>query len=119
MPYAGRSGRAAVPERQRPLPVEIVAEILVAIARIEPEAAVERERRIEVLDPLAGVGDLRRRVDRARRLGQPDRRRALNRGDVRPAAAARGEPAALHVLGWLLSGRLLLRRARGTLRAAH
>jgi hypothetical protein len=38
-----RRGRAALPKRQRPLPVEIVAEVLVAIAGIEPETAVQRE----------------------------------------------------------------------------
>ena len=37
-------GRTALPKRQRPLPVEIVAEVLVAIAGIEPETAVQRER---------------------------------------------------------------------------
>src|SRR3954451_1687244 len=39
-----RRGRTALPKRQRPLPVEIVADVLVAIAGIEPQTAVERER---------------------------------------------------------------------------
>jgi hypothetical protein len=39
-----RRGRAALQERQRPLSVEIVADVVVAIAGIEPETAVQRER---------------------------------------------------------------------------
>src|SRR5215510_3662770 len=58
---------------RRPLPSEVVAYVGVAVSRIEPQAAVEWERLIELVDLGTGVIDGRRNVNTSRLLGQPQR----------------------------------------------
>jgi hypothetical protein len=60
-------------ERRLPLPVEVVAYVGVAVGGIIPQAAVEWERLIKLIDPLAGIVDGRRNVRTRRRLGQRQR----------------------------------------------
>src|SRR5262249_43944466 len=55
-------GSATPKTERRPLPVEIIANVGVAVGGIEPQAAVQRERRIQLIDPLARIGDGRRNV---------------------------------------------------------
>jgi hypothetical protein len=111
------SGRAAPQEGPLPLSGEVVADVIVAITGIKPQAAVKWKRLIKLLDPLAGISDRRRSVRRRRRLGQRQRWCGLNWRDVGTAAASRGEPGGLRALGGLLPCRLP--SALGALRAAH
>jgi hypothetical protein len=97
------------------LPVEVVAYVGVAVGGIIPQAAVEWERLIQLVDPLAGIVDGRRNVRTRRRLGQRQRWCALNWRDVGTAAAARGEAGTFRALAWLL---LLLPAGRAS-RAFH
>src|SRR5262245_64401089 len=84
-------GSATPKTERRPLPVEIIANVGVAVGGIEPQAAVQRERRIQLIDPLARIGDGGRNVRACRRLGQRQRWRAESRRDVATAAASHAE----------------------------